>query len=400
MMRVAARAAGRRPARARGASGCSLLGGVTYAEQRSFLSTASTSRRSAATRCRSAAARRATARPGFAGRRPRRPTRPPRRPARRARRDLPLRDLRRAPRRRRADGCGSAVDARTADGDARVADAAGTTARRPAVTVEGRDGDALPRARHARRRRRRHHRRRGAAARRRPDAAPAAARRGARDRAASCSLLGAARRGCVVRLGLRPLDRIGRDRGRDRRRRPLAPRRARRPRAPRSAGSASRSTRCSSAWRRAFAERQASEDRLRQFLADASHELRTPLSSIRGYAELFRIGAAREPADIEKAMRRIEEEAARMGVLVEDLLDARAARRGRATSSQRARRPRPRSRATRVDDARATAPDRAIDARRRRRRDRQRRPAPAAPGARQPAAQRARAHARRARRSR
>jgi two-component system OmpR family sensor kinase len=70
----------------------------------------------------------------------------------------------------------------------------------------------------------------------------------------------------------------------------------------------------------AFGEREASEDRLRQFLADASHELRTPLASIRGYAELFRMGAAREPADVEKAMRRIEDEAARMGVLVEDLL--------------------------------------------------------------------------------
>ena len=56
----------------------------------------------------------------------------------------------------------------------------------------------------------------------------------------------------------------------------------------------------------AFAERQASEDRLRRFLADASHELRTPLSSIRGYAELFRIGAAREPAETERAMRRID----------------------------------------------------------------------------------------------
>jgi two-component system, OmpR family, sensor kinase len=70
----------------------------------------------------------------------------------------------------------------------------------------------------------------------------------------------------------------------------------------------------------AFGEREASEDRLRRFIADASHELRTPLASIRGYAELFRMGAAREPADIEKAMRRIEDEAARMGVLVEDLL--------------------------------------------------------------------------------
>lgn len=70
----------------------------------------------------------------------------------------------------------------------------------------------------------------------------------------------------------------------------------------------------------AFAERAASERRLRQFLSDASHELRTPLSSIRGYAELFRIGAARSPQDTEEAMRRIEEEATRMGVLVEDLL--------------------------------------------------------------------------------
>ena len=70
----------------------------------------------------------------------------------------------------------------------------------------------------------------------------------------------------------------------------------------------------------AFGHQRASEDRLRRFLADASHELRTPLASIRGYAELFRMGAATSPEDVEKAMRRIEEEAARMGVLVEDLL--------------------------------------------------------------------------------
>ncbi len=70
----------------------------------------------------------------------------------------------------------------------------------------------------------------------------------------------------------------------------------------------------------AFAEREASEDRLRRFIADASHELRTPLASIRGYAELFRMGAARDDAAVEKSMRRIEDEAARMGVLVEDLL--------------------------------------------------------------------------------
>jgi two-component system OmpR family sensor kinase len=71
---------------------------------------------------------------------------------------------------------------------------------------------------------------------------------------------------------------------------------------------------------RAFALRAQSEDRLRRFIADASHELRTPLASIRGYAELHRMGAATSEADTEKAMRRIEEEATRMGVLVEDLL--------------------------------------------------------------------------------
>jgi two-component system OmpR family sensor kinase len=70
----------------------------------------------------------------------------------------------------------------------------------------------------------------------------------------------------------------------------------------------------------AFADRGQSEDRLRQFLADASHELRTPLASIRGYAEAFRLGAASDPETLERAMARIEAEAARMGVLVEDLL--------------------------------------------------------------------------------
>ena len=70
----------------------------------------------------------------------------------------------------------------------------------------------------------------------------------------------------------------------------------------------------------AFARRKASEDALRRFLAQASHELRTPLASIRGYAELFRRGARTGPEDLELAMRRIEQEAARMGVLVEELL--------------------------------------------------------------------------------
>ena len=70
----------------------------------------------------------------------------------------------------------------------------------------------------------------------------------------------------------------------------------------------------------AFAERRESEARLRRFAADASHELRTPLSSIRGYAELFRRGARSNPEDLDKAMSRIESEATRMGLLVDDLL--------------------------------------------------------------------------------
>lgn len=75
---------------------------------------------------------------------------------------------------------------------------------------------------------------------------------------------------------------------------------------------------------RAFSERRSSEERLRQFLADASHELRTPLASIRGYAELFRLGAADDPATLRRTMSRIEAEATRMGDLVEDLLELAA----------------------------------------------------------------------------
>ena len=70
----------------------------------------------------------------------------------------------------------------------------------------------------------------------------------------------------------------------------------------------------------AFAERDATEHRLRQFLADASHELRTPLTSIQGFAELFRVGGEKDHVDLAVIMRRIEEESARMKVLVEDLL--------------------------------------------------------------------------------
>ncbi|CAN5331622.1 HAMP domain-containing sensor histidine kinase [soil metagenome] len=60
-----------------------------------------------------------------------------------------------------------------------------------------------------------------------------------------------------------------------------------------------------------------SEERMRRFITDASHELRTPLTTIRGFAELYRQGAAR---DMEMVMSRIESEASRMGLLVEDLL--------------------------------------------------------------------------------
>ena len=88
----------------------------------------------------------------------------------------------------------------------------------------------------------------------------------------------------------------------------------------------------------AFSERDATERRLRQFLADASHELRTPLTSIQGFAELFRLGVDQdqpgargvpehpgaggvpEHVDLPVIMRRIEQESGRMKTLVEDLL--------------------------------------------------------------------------------
>ncbi|HEU0257392.1 MAG TPA: HAMP domain-containing sensor histidine kinase, partial [Microbacteriaceae bacterium] len=59
---------------------------------------------------------------------------------------------------------------------------------------------------------------------------------------------------------------------------------------------------------------------MRRFVGDASHELRTPLVSLRGYAELYRMGALQKPEEIASAMDRIEREATRMGLLVQDLL--------------------------------------------------------------------------------
>jgi signal transduction histidine kinase len=68
------------------------------------------------------------------------------------------------------------------------------------------------------------------------------------------------------------------------------------------------------------AEARGSEERMRRFVADASHELRTPLTSIRGFAELYRQGAASSDEDVRRLMERIEAEGGRMGLLVEDLL--------------------------------------------------------------------------------
>jgi two-component system, OmpR family, sensor kinase len=161
----------------------------------------------------------------------------------------------------------------------------------------------------------------------------------------------------IVRLGLRPLDRIGDTAGAiaggdlARRVEPAEPRT--------EVGRLGLALNAMLArLEEAFAERRASEERLRRFLADASHELRTPLASIRGYAELFRIGAAREGPEMDKAMSRIEAESARMGVLVEDLLalarldEVRDLRRERVDLAALA--------ADAVDDARAVAPDREI----------------------------------------
>jgi two-component system OmpR family sensor kinase len=111
----------------------------------------------------------------------------------------------------------------------------------------------------------------------------------------------------------------------------------------------------------AFSQREASEDRLRQFIADASHELRTPLASIRGYAELFRMGAAADPAETARAMQRIEDEATRMGVLVEDLL--MLARLDELPEVPHTEVDLAALARDAVDDARATAPDREIDVR-------------------------------------
>jgi two-component system OmpR family sensor kinase len=70
----------------------------------------------------------------------------------------------------------------------------------------------------------------------------------------------------------------------------------------------------------AFTERGKTLEQMRRFLSDASHELRTPLASVRGYAELYRMGALANKSDLTDAMNRIEAEAIRMSELVESLL--------------------------------------------------------------------------------
>jgi two-component system OmpR family sensor kinase len=72
---------------------------------------------------------------------------------------------------------------------------------------------------------------------------------------------------------------------------------------------------------RAFRDRARANEQMRRFVGDASHELRTPLVTVRGYAELYRMGALQKPEDVAQAMERIEKEAIRMGGLVEDLLE-------------------------------------------------------------------------------
>ncbi|HQG03429.1 MAG TPA: ATP-binding protein [Thermoleophilia bacterium] len=108
----------------------------------------------------------------------------------------------------------------------------------------------------------------------------------------------------------------------------------------------------------AFEERRRSEEKLRRFLADASHELRTPLTSIRGYAEVFRRGAKDDPTDLETAMRRIEDESRRMGVLVDELL--RLARLGEGREPERAPVDLARIVADVVSDAAVERPERTI----------------------------------------
>jgi two-component system OmpR family sensor kinase len=109
----------------------------------------------------------------------------------------------------------------------------------------------------------------------------------------------------------------------------------------------------------AFGARLRSEHKVRQFAADASHELRTPLTTIRGYAELYRQGAL-GPGDLPSAMRRIEQEADRMSMLVAELLEL--ARLDRTSSLSLTETDLAAIALDAVADARAVEPDRPVTA--------------------------------------
>ncbi|HZC30663.1 MAG TPA: histidine kinase dimerization/phospho-acceptor domain-containing protein, partial [Gaiellaceae bacterium] len=104
---------------------------------------------------------------------------------------------------------------------------------------------------------------------------------------------------------------------------------------------------------------EASDQRLRRFVADASHELRTPLAAIRAYAELFPRGADRNPDDLARTMSGITRESERMSVLVEDLLLLARLDEGRPLERERVRLDEIVSEA--VEMARTLDPDRRID---------------------------------------
>jgi two-component system, OmpR family, sensor kinase len=109
----------------------------------------------------------------------------------------------------------------------------------------------------------------------------------------------------------------------------------------------------------AFGARLQSEQKVRQFAADASHELRTPLTTIRGYAELYRQGAL-GPDQLPDAMRRIEQEAERMSTLVAELLEL--ARLDRPTSLDLAEADLSAVVRDAAADARAVEPERPVQA--------------------------------------
>ncbi len=108
----------------------------------------------------------------------------------------------------------------------------------------------------------------------------------------------------------------------------------------------------------ALGQRDATVQQMRRFIGDASHELRTPLVTVRGYAELYRMGAISGDEQTAQSMERIEKEAIRMGVLVEDLLAlARLDERRDMVVTAVDLRPIARDAAL---DARATSPDREV----------------------------------------